>query len=70
MWLALGTPVFLMVGAVLMERFEQRCAVDQHGAGEQRAAAPARSWARVAEPAQEREPRRPLAVVGGAAVWS
>ncbi|SEP50915.1 hypothetical protein [Amycolatopsis saalfeldensis] len=65
MWLALGTPVFLMVGAVLMERVEQRCAVVQRCAE-----APARSRVRVAEPAPEREVRRPLAVVGGAPVWS
>jgi hypothetical protein len=59
MWFALGTPVFLMVGAVLMERVEQHCAE-----------VPARSRVAVAEPAREREVARPLVVVGNAAVWS
>jgi hypothetical protein len=65
MWFALGTPVFLMVGAVLMERVEQRCAVEQHCSE-----APVRSRVRVAGPAPEREARRPLVVVGDAVVWS
>ncbi|MDT8912521.1 hypothetical protein [Amycolatopsis sp. PS_44_ISF1] len=56
MWFALGTPVVLMIGALLMERVEHYAEV------------PARAKVLAPEPVPEYESRPPLAAMGTVAL--